>query len=355
MEKICPNCGAISSENELVCKNCSSSLLQLSASIDRPSSISEDQLSSYQNPLEEHLNSKKHSKAWIMISAIVIAAAVISASYYMIVINTGSHQEVAKFYARNDGPTISLQSSSTGNINLIPADGYSAVYGYYYGDTKIGSAIVDEPVNEIYEGVNCLKTISTATMNLTSLNSPITSTIEITSYTTVDDNQPKYMSICTSQQTPSPSTKSATYRWDREKSEMTYTTSSGTQTTNAVCTFPDEYWNLLNQGDVLEVGYSKNLTYTMDIDYLEPIEVTLTINILGQEDVSVQNGFYEDCYIIELQQTYELFGSSYNQSFTFWVTPSHVLPQAEITMTSGTGGISLMMKLDEYYTTESHF
>jgi hypothetical protein len=148
-------------------------------------------------------------------------------------------------------------------------------------------------------------------------------------------------------------TQSANYQWDQENNKMTYEISSAGKTTPVECSLPDKYWELasfLKEGP--QVGYSDELNYTMEMDYLEPINVTMIISVTGQEDVSVPNGDYKDCYVIEIHQAYQLLGSDYSQTFTFWVDGQGVMPKAEITSSSVAGGTTtILMKLDEYYAT----
>ena len=99
------------------------------------------------------------------------------------------------------------------------------------------------------------------------------------------------------------------------------------------------------------VGFSDEIAYTMDMSYLEPIEVTLTLSIVGQEDITVDNGYYEDCYIVELLQEYEVMGVDQTMLFTIWITSDNITPQMEITTESMSISTTITMKLDDYYTT----
>jgi len=353
MTKYCPICGIEYPEEELFCRVCNTPLSE------KPLPVTETVVNTESpNPyFHQFIEDEKHhrkSKTLIVISVIAVIAILIGASFWILFSNNGTNPEVTKYYLRNDGPKLNLQSSVTGSVSLIPDQGYFATYGYYYQDNRIGAATIERAGEETYQGKQCFKTKTTGDMDMLIANSQVKCTFEALEYHTIEDNMLFYISTTYQYSMPSQFTQSANYQWDQENNKMTYTISSAGEPTTVVCSLPDKYWELASfLGGNLQVGYSDELNYTMDMDYLElPINVTMIISVTGQEDVSVPNGDYKDCYVIEIHQTYQLLGSEYSQTFTFWVDSQGVMPKAETTSSSAAGGtVTILMKLDEYYTT----
>jgi hypothetical protein len=350
MEKYCPVCNRSYFEEEIVCKDCNVILNNDTViAVESPDTAQP----SYSNTNQDFFNEKHHrnSKPLIIIGVIVVIALLVSASIFTVFTYSGINEKITKYYSKNNGPKVNLQSSLTGSVSPVPEQDYYAAYGFYYDNTRIGTAWIQNLGEEIFQGTPCLKTKTTAAMDMGIGFSQVEFSSESFVYYSLEDTMPISM-ITTSQYTkPSQTTQSSNYQWDREKKEMRYAVTSAGQTTNAVCYLPEKYWELSDSIANLQVGYSEEVNYTMDMDYLKPIEVAMTVQILEQEDVSVPNGDYENCYVIEIAQTYQMFGSEYSQRFNFWIDERGVMPQAEITTSSATGDISIMMALDEYYTT----
>lgn len=291
------------------------------------------------------------SKTLAIIGVITVIAILISASCFTYVLLSVPNLTATKYYIRNDGPKMNFQSSLSGSFSPVLDQGYYTTYGYYYQGNKIGSASIGQAGNEYYRGVDCFKTKTTGTLDINIKSSQVKFTFESIQYTIKENNMPCAISSTYQYQQPASFTQTAQYEWDHDNKEMRYTITNVGTSISAVCSLPEEYWTLLNDVENIQVGYSKELTYTMDMDYLEPIEVTMNINVIGQEDVNVANGEYSNCNIIELVQTYELFGTKNTQTMVYWVTSQGIMPQAEITISSGIENATILLKLDEYYTT----
>ena len=354
MTKYCPICGIEDPEDELFCRVCNTPLSEKPLIITEstePKANTEfsDQ---YHQPFQDNHHRRK-SKMLIVIGVIAVIAILVSCSFWVLFFNKDTSSKVTNYYLKNDGPKLNLQSSLTGSISLIPDQGHFATYEYYYQDNRIGAATIERAEEETYQGKQCFKTKTTGDMDMLIADSQVKCTFEALEYHTIEDNMLFYMSTTYQYSMPSQFTQSVNYHWDQENNKMTYTISSAGEPTTVECSLPDKYWELASflEGN-LQVGYSDELNYTMEMGYLEPINVTMIISVTGQEDVSVPNGDYKDCYVIEIHQAYQLLGSDYSQTFTFWVDNQGVMPKAETTSSSVAGGtITILMKLDEYYTT----
>ena len=352
MAKYCPKCDMERPEDEFFCGECNTPLSEKPSTSKEPIDDKGSANQYYEQFFEDTRHHYRKSRAIIALGVIAVVALLISFSLWIVFVNQDASQEVTKYYARNDGPTVSLQSSSTGNVYPIPEPGYYATYGYYYQNNRIGEATTERVGDEIYQGINCFKTKTSGNMDITISGGVIKCTFEIMEYRDMDNSVPVFITTDYQYQKPFQFTQSGEISWDQENGEMVYTTSSMGQTSTAVSHFPDEIWELYDFGENMIVGYSKNLTYTMDIEPYTDIEVNLTLSIIGIEDVSVQNGDYEDCYIIEMLQEYQILGIDQKMTYTIWVNAEGIMPQQEITLPSIGSDNTILLKLDEYYTTE---
>jgi|GEM_PF-1643778 len=345
MVKFCPNCGKDNLENDLFCTECGTPMPE-KPQTNPTSPINAQSYQSFESETTPH----RKTKLLITIGVIVIVAILIGASFYVLVYSNGNAPEITKYYLRNDGPKLNLQSSLTGSISPIVEQGYFATYAYYYQDQKIGTASVENVGQETFQGISCSKIKTSGDMDMVIDANPVKCTFESFEYRKLEDNMPYYMLVNFQYSKPSSFTMSTNYQWDRQNNKMEYTVSVSGQQSNFECTLPDEYWSLFDSSSLLQIGFSKELKYTMNAGALGSVEVTMTVQILEQEDISVQNGDYEDCYKIEIYQTYELLGNNYSNTFIFWVNDQGIMPQAETTTSSGGIITTLLMKLDEYYT-----
>jgi hypothetical protein len=102
---------------------------------------------------------------------------------------------------------------------------------------------------------------------------------------------------------------------DKDNGEITITVDSSLiDSQSTVIKTPDEYWECTILRDNLYVGYSKEVTYAMDVLGIDT-EVSLKISVIGIEDVTVKKGTFEDCYIIQIDQE-QAYSTS---TSTIWV------------------------------------
>jgi hypothetical protein len=296
---------------------------------------------------------KRKSKLLIVIGVIVISAVVITASFLVILIgNESSENSITKFYERNGGPQVNLESFALGNIQPLPRQDYIATYGYYYQNSRVGYVTITSAGEEIFQGTNCLKIEGGGSLDVVVEGNSIKYTFDSLEYHNLDTNFLVYTSLTLNYVKPLQSTQTVEYWWDQENGEMTTITSSMGQTSTARAQLPEDYWELSGFLGAIEVGYTKQFTYTMDIEQVDDIDVALLFEVTTQEDVTVSNGFYEDCFVIELNQQMTVLGSPMDMTYKVWVDEQGIMPQAEIGMSLGIlSNFILTLKLDEYYTT----
>lgn len=350
MVKYCPNCGKENYEDDFFCKECNAPIPE-KPQINGSSPINNEPITSQSYQSFESEAPHRKSKLLVVIGVLGIIAILIAVSFSVFFYSNKENPEITKYYLRNDGPKINLQSSLTGSISSIVEQGYFATYGYYYQDQKIGTSTVENAGQEVFQGVGCSKIKTSGDMDMVIGANPVKCTFESFEYRMLEDNTPYYMSINFQYSKPTAFTMSTNYQWDRQNNKMEYTVSLSGQQTNVECILPDDYWSLFGSMSYLQIGYSKELKYNMNTTAVGYVEVTMTLRVLEQENVSVGNGEYNDCYKIEVYQTYELLGSNYSNTFIFWVNDQGVMPQAETTSNYGGTITAMLMKLDEYYTT----
>jgi hypothetical protein len=106
-------------------------------------------------------------------------------------------------------------------------------------------------------------------------------------------------------------------------------------TTEMTLLLPPERWGAIH------VGYSAQ--FTPMISYGGTAEVNVEMTAIGNEDVAVPSGTYENCFVVNGTQP------DMDLEMTLWVTEQGVVPQAEITMAlRGVGPLTLTMKLEHY-------
>lgn len=351
MVKYCQNCGKENYEEDLFCRNCYASVSE-KPKINVVPPVNNEQIAKQNFQSTAIGKPARKSKLLIVIGVLAIAAILVSVSFF--VLSNSSEKNgggITKYYLENDGPKINLQSSLTGSIYPGIEEGYFATYSYYYNGEKIGTVNLENAGEETVQGVVCSKIKTSGYMDMVADNNPIKCTFESYDYRMLEGGAPYYMTMDFVYSQPSSFAMSSNYRWDRENSRMDYTVTASGTSTDFECILPDDYWNLIGSTSFLQVGFSKELKYTMTTASIGSTEVTMRIRVLEQEDVVVQNGEYNDCYKVEVYQTYELLGVDYSQTFIFWMDDQGVMPQAETTSGSGGTVTTILMKLDEYYTT----
>ena len=125
----------------------------------------------------------------------------------------------------------------------------------------------------------------------------------------------------------------------------------GSQST--VIEVSDEYWTIKLLEENLYVGYINEISYTTSLNGYET-DISLRISVVGQEDITVQKGTFEDCYRIEIEQIETLTLTTTTQKI--WITEDGICPKMEIVSMAtsfdyeGTSE-GMIIELEEYYTT----
>ena len=106
-------------------------------------------------------------------------------------------------------------------------------------------------------------------------------------------------------------------------------------TTEMMLLLPPAHWG------GIDMGYSEQFTSMIPLGGIP--EVTVEMTAIGNEDVVVPSGTYENCFVVNGTQP------EMDLEMTFWVTEQGVVPQAEITMAvRGVDPLTLTMKLEHY-------
>lgn len=91
----------------------------------------------------------------------------------------------------------------------------------------------------------------------------------------------------------------------------------------------------------IRAGYTKQ--FTPVLFYVGIPEVTVEMTAMGEEDLVLPSDTYENCVVLNGTDT------EIDLEMTLWVTEQGVVPQAEVTMAvRGVDPVTLTMKLDHY-------
>jgi len=352
MVKYCPKCRIESFDNKLFCDKCHTPLYEKTSDVQDKNDINVTDQYYNQVFLETHHRRRKSRMIRVIIIFAVIAL-IISFSLWVAFFNKSMTTEIAKYYSRNDGPKASLQLSSTGSASPIPDENYYATYGYYIDNNKVGTSTIERIDNSYYNDVDCIVTKTTGDMTMTVLGSSIDFTFETHEYRNQENYMPVYLISEYFYEKPLIFTQTGEINWDLENFEMTYTSINMGKTSTITSYYPEEIIGLFDFWQDLEIGYSDELTYKMDmgIESYSNIDVKLTLSVIGQEDVNVQNGYYENCFIVELIQEYQISGIDQELKISMWINEEGIMPKQEITMPSIGSSTIFSVELDEYYTT----
>ena len=106
-------------------------------------------------------------------------------------------------------------------------------------------------------------------------------------------------------------------------------------TTDLTLLLPPERWA------AIYAGYSTQ--FTPMISYGGPAQLNVEMTVIGTEDVMVPSGTYQKCFVVSGTQP------DMQLEMTVWLTEQGVVPQAEITMSvRGIGPLTLVMELEHY-------
>jgi hypothetical protein len=135
---------------------------------------------------------------------------------------------------------------------------------------------------------------------------------------------------------------------DKYNNEITSTVSSSMiGTVSTVITVSDDFWTKTNLQDNLYVGYTNEVSYTASVSGYDTA-VLLRISVTGQEDVTVEKGTFEDCFVVKIEQ---MAGVTTTTSY-MWIGENDVCPKMQISNSVAALGYGdLIIELEEYYTT----
>jgi len=352
MVKFCPKCGTQNFENGIFCSSCGYRFESKITQTPQPQQTHNNQLQ--QNPSEQYqqynqyyppVQSKpRNMKPILAIIAVAIAAIVITASVFLVFTgnNSNSNTSNVQKIPVSGGPRVNMQSLASGSTQTVPEEGCTATYYCYYNGNKIGE-ITESCTGEMtYNGKNCLKGIGAGELQLEIMGSSVSTTYEYIVYYEKDTLAMVYMTSTYSYTEPYPITMTVTTDYDESSSQIITTTTYLGQTSSSVTTVPSNYWELDDElVNNLYVGYSTEVSYTVDVDGYES-DVTMAISITGIEDVTVPQGTFEGCYVIEIDAGSSLI------SIKIWMNENGIVPKLTTSMLSLS---DITLELHEYYTT----
>lgn len=366
MNKYCISCGGSYSEGTKFCPHCGMQIMQNNDQSNfeqatknnfnefeqqvantyekpQPQKIVTPQ---YKPPIKKYNNPQKTSKTKYILATIGVIAIV------------GMLIAIVLFYpfnlSRNDnnlqvmttGPKVSMQSIANGNTLVVPEVGFTGVYGYYFGGTKVGDISFTSQGYEYYDGEQCIKVTGNGYFGITVADQEITINYDYEAYVANYDESLKYLELTTSYMGMD---ILLTMEYNEEAGEITATyTYDGYdgEDTTTVMKMSEGYWDLNDAFLNLYVGYVKEFSYTVDSFGYETT-VSLKLTVSGKSDIVVPAGKYEDCYVVEIGQGSE----EYLSTSTMWVTEDGVVPKMEVIST--TTGLDLdmtfVLQLESYY------
>lgn len=358
MRKYCPLCGKDNPKEAVYCGYCSA---RFDIRI-HPNNISLQQGNNDSQKLQYNEQNQKYStpkkplkkyKPIIAISVIGVVAILIGSflfSGYLYDEVSNDPYYINKIPVKG-GPKANIESIvSGGNALTTPAEGHTAVYGYYLNSSKIGEISFTTLGEEIYGGKQCNNIIGDGNFNFDIYGQSVGANFDIDAYISKNDGILANCHYSFDFDNPYNMNMDMILDIDKEKGEITVTVDSSLMSsTSNIIKVTDEYWDCTLLEDNLYVGYTKEVAYTMNI-YGYNAEVNLIISITGLEDVTVKKGTFEDCFIVQIDQV-----QGYTTSTSkIWIDEDGICPKMQIG-SSGSSSISyegMTIELEEYYKTD---
>jgi len=294
---------------------------------------------------------QKISRNFKQIIAIVVIVGVVAIligallSMGVITDEIGNEQNIVKIPAEG-GPKVNLQAIvNGGNTVTQPAEDHTAVYGYHMSDSKFGEISFTTTGKEYYQEKTCEKIIGSGNFDIEIYGQSIEMNFDINAYTLESDETLVYCNFDFNVVKPISFDMDATINVDRDNNEITYTVNNDmTGSTSTVTKVSDDYWTDIDIDDNLYIGYSNEVSYTISA-YGYDTAVEMEISIIGQEDITVGKGTFEDCYKVQLKQD----GTAIAY---VWIDEDGVCPKIQIgSGVTSTGLGDFTIELEEYYTT----
>jgi len=249
------------------------------------------------------------------------------------------------------GPTVSLMSLASGNFQSIPADGCIGKYGIYYNGEKVGTSTEETVGTENYRGADYLVIKGRGDVNMYYGYQDIAFIMDYTYFVEKETKIPVFMTMTYDYSEPEELEDmdiTTEITWNKDTGEIK--TSIPSMGVSSEAKLPADYWGMISSVDDLYIGYNKEFDYTITTSGQE-VDVTMSISVSSQEDVTVAAGTFEDCYVVVMEQAaYGGAVGSMDFNFKVWISQEGVVPKSESSM-STMGSMNLIAELEGYYTT----
>lgn len=374
MSKICQRCGMKNEENAPFCKKCGTrfveTLADFRSSIDAEKNEKHQQSSNTINNNENNkelkpdyqvynqtppfINQKKskNRKLVIALIAVIVAVMLIAVTFFILFTDEKEEEsELDKILKKmgekvDGGPSVNMQSLASGNFQSIPDDGLIAKYYLYSEGEKVGETYETNAGKTTYNGVNCNKILGRSNLKLNNLFLKFEFTTEYTYYVNAENNFPIIMFVDYDYNEPYDIETSATFTWNKDTGDIKLDLPGTKQ--DITYNFPIEYLGALISIDDFYVGYSKNIDYTMT-QYETTTPMDITISVKNQDDVTVQAGTFEDCYLLQLSPSQSQSNIIIQTtSLKLWISKEGYVPKIITTYSD----FDLTQELEGYYTTK---
>ncbi len=348
MNKYCPDCGEKNSEDACFCLNCGMKL-----ELVNPQNFTPYQDKNNENNLTYSIPKKPNKKyrlitiiSVIGVVGILIGAYLISGYLYDESIGNPSINKIPV----KGGPKFNIESiASSGNALTTPDIGHTAVYGYYLSGEKLGEVSFTTVGEENYNGDQCDKITGDGNFNFDIYGQSMEVDFNIDAYISKIDGKLAYFYYDFDIDKPFNIDMDMTLDINKENGEITVTVdSSMIGSSSTIIKTSEEYWDCTLLQDDLFVGYLKEVTYTMNVMGYDT-EVSLIISVIGKEDVTVEKGIFEDCYIIQIDQEQNYVTST----SMIWIDENGICPKMQLGSStySSIDYDGMIIELEEYYTT----
>jgi hypothetical protein len=356
MSKYCPDCGANNSDEAGFCLNCGSKLKQYYQQ--NNSYYQKGDNESIQNPENQDVSKQPISNAptrnykFLTVISVIFISAVIIGAYLIsgFIFTDGTNNPSINKVAVKGGPKFNIESIvSSGNALTTPDIGHTAVYGYYMNGEKLGEMSFTTVNQENYKGEQCYKIVGDGSYNFEIYGQSMDLGFEIDAYVSKSDGKLAYFYYDFDINQPFNIDMSMTLDINKENGEITVTVDNSLmESQSTVIETSEEYWDCTLLQDDLFVGYLKEVAYSMSVMGIET-EVNLIISVTGMEDVTVIQGTFEDCYVVEIEQDQGISSST----STLWIDEDGICPKMQLggSTTSSFSYEGMIIELEEYYTT----
>ena len=355
MNKYCPDCGANNSDEAGFCLNCGVKLRQNYQKNNTYEKERDDQATSYPENQEVSqyptTNAPTRNYKFLTVICVIFISAVIIGAYLIsgFILTDGTNNPSIDKIPVKGGPKFNIESIvNSGNALTTPDIGHTAVYGYYMNGKKLGEISYTTIGQESYKGEQCYKIVGEGSYNFEIYGQSMNLDFDINAYVSTSDGKLAYFYYNFDIDQPFNIDMSMTLDINKENGEITVTVDSSLmESQSTVIETSEDYWDCTLLKDDLFVGYLKEIAYTMSVMGIET-EVNLIISVTGIEDVTVNQGTFEDCYIIEIEQDQGFVSST----STLWIDENGICPKMQLggSSTYSINYEGMIIELEEYYT-----